>query len=394
MTPAPQLDADRIAGLDTARFLGLLLMYFGHVVERVMYLQNAAAAAQYKLVYSFHMPLFFVLAGIVAKDRPQPLGAFLRARLASRVVPLLFFNLLLAALSLAHRPDFPPVPLATAADYGRAGLATVTVLTVFNVPTWFLLCLVSVEVLHFAVGRFLAGSALRIAAAAVAFYAGGWLLNARHDFFGAHQNVWMWNEAITMYAFYLVGVLVRRSGWLARPLGAPAAWLGAAAAFAVVFLTYDLNQGPFRLIQAVIILAAGHGHWLWFPLTALAGTAGVLLLARALPRWRWMEDLGRDGLLVLAWGGVVYHHVNGPAAAWFAASLPAAGWSVAAFGAIVTALSVAAGVPVVRALARWVPQLVGRPAVSGPLLPALVAAPERAGAPRAVKAGAFPGGSP
>ncbi|MGC3996914.1 MAG: hypothetical protein QM767_05030 [Anaeromyxobacter sp.] len=42
-------------------------MYDGHVVERVMYLQNVAAAAQYKLIYSFHMPLFFVLAGAAAK---------------------------------------------------------------------------------------------------------------------------------------------------------------------------------------------------------------------------------------------------------------------------------------------------------------------------------------
>jgi len=47
--------------------------------------------------------LFFPLAGVVAKDRPQPLGAFLRSRLASRVVPLLFFNLLLAARRCAGR---------------------------------------------------------------------------------------------------------------------------------------------------------------------------------------------------------------------------------------------------------------------------------------------------
>jgi hypothetical protein len=140
-------------------------------------------------------------------------------------------------------------------------------------------------------------------------------------------------------------------------------------AFAVVLLTYDLNQGPFRLIQAVIILAAGHGHWLLFPLTALAGTAGVLFVARALPRWRWMEDLGRNGLILLGFGGVVYHHANGPAAAGVAANRPGAGWSVAAFGAVVTALSVVAGMPVVGALARWVPQLVGRPTVRGPLLP-------------------------
>ena len=301
-------------------------------------------------------------------------GQFLRSRLASRVVPVLFFGALLALLSLVHTPDFPPYPLATARDYALAAVSTLTVLPLFDIPTWFLLCIAVVELLHFAVFRYLRGLALRIAAGAVVFYAGGYALNLRFDFFGAHTSFWNWNEAITMYAFYLLGVLLQR--WdVARGQARPAVLaLGAAAAFAVVYFTYDLNQGPFRLLQAVVILAAGHGHALWFPLTAVAGTLGLLLLAGCMPSWRPLQFLGRRGLILFCLNGVFYHHVNGPLAGWFVRTFPGNGWSLTAFSAAVTVASVAAAVPLVWALDCWVPQLVGRPTVAGPLLPGLLAA--------------------
>ena len=78
-----------------------------------MYLGNAAAAHRYKFIYSFHMPLFFVLSGLIAKDWAR--GAIDRtirkvaAHLADRAADLL--QRALALLSLIHRPDFPPIPL-------------------------------------------------------------------------------------------------------------------------------------------------------------------------------------------------------------------------------------------------------------------------------------------
>ena len=72
----------RIDYIDTARFLGIFLVYHGHVVERMMYLGNVAAAHQYKFIYSFHMPLFFVLSGFIAKDwaKEEPVGRFIRSQ--------------------------------------------------------------------------------------------------------------------------------------------------------------------------------------------------------------------------------------------------------------------------------------------------------------------------
>jgi acyltransferase len=125
-------------------------------------------------------------------------------------------------------------------------------------------------------------------------------------------------------------------------------------------------------IEAVVILAAAHGHILWFPLTALAGTLGVLALGKLLERADWMAWLGRNALVLFCLNGVVYHHVNGPFAAWFTANVPQDGWSVATGAALLSVASIALAVPLVIALDRWLPQLVGRPAAQGPLLPRLL----------------------
>ena len=369
----------RLAYADVARLIGIFLVYHGHVVERMMYLGNAAAAHQYKSIYAFHMPLFFVLSGLIAKDwaAEQSIGQFAKSRFFSRIVPLIFFNVALALLSLIHKPDFPPIPLATGADYANAALMTALQLPVFDVPTWFLMCLVVVECIHFTVFRLLRGSAARIVVAIIAFYLAGYALNSRFQFFQpgnyALPNWWIAYEAITMYALYLVGVLIRRRGWLSgdTPRFVPA--LLAIAGLAAVLLTYDLNQGPFRMkIEAVVILAAAHGNVLWFPLTALAGTVAVLALGKLLERADWMAWLGRNALILFCLNGIVYHHVNGPFAAWFMSGMPQDGWSVAAGAALLSLLSIALAVPLVAALNRWLPQLVGRPTSSGPLLPRLL----------------------
>lgn len=369
----------RLACADVARLIGIFLVYHGHVVERMMYLGNEAAAHQYKFIYSFHMPLFFVLSGLIAKDwaAEQSVAQFAKSRFVSRVVPLIFFNVALALLSLIHKPDFPPIPLDTGADYANAALMSALQLPVFDVPTWFLMCLVVVECIHFATFRFLRGSDARIVIAIVVFYLVGYALNSRFQLFQpgnyALPNWWIAYEAITMYAFHLVGVLIRRRGWLSGDLSWFVPALLAAAGVLVVLITYDLNQGPFRMgIGAVVILAAAHGHILWFPLTALAGTFAVLALGKLLERADWMAWLGRNALVLFCLNGVVYHHVNGPFAAWFTAAMPQDGWSVAVSATLLSIASLALAAPLVIALNRWLPQLVGRPTIQGPLLPRLL----------------------
>ncbi len=59
---------ERIGVIDIARFYAMALVFYGHFIERIMMLKNPAAAVQYKFIYSFHMILFFVLAGYVVRE--------------------------------------------------------------------------------------------------------------------------------------------------------------------------------------------------------------------------------------------------------------------------------------------------------------------------------------
>ena len=91
----------RIPFVDVARFGAMALVFYGHFIERIMYLKNPTAAAHYKFIYSFHMVLFIVLAGYVAREGDRHLGPgkFFKHRLLSRLLPFASFTLSLMCLN-------------------------------------------------------------------------------------------------------------------------------------------------------------------------------------------------------------------------------------------------------------------------------------------------------
>ncbi len=361
----------RIPMLDVARFFGMILVYYGHIIERLMYLENPVATAQYKFIYSFHMPFFFLLAGFtVAPDKMLlPVGKFFKKTLISRLLPYFLFTALLAVLSLLFAGHFVVVDLSNAAGYLKGAAATLMGFPVFNIPLWFMACLVSVEIIHFTVGRFL-NTALKILAAAVLFYVGGYFLTSKIQFLPG-PNFWFLHEALVVYSFYLLGVLFRREGIL---LGAQPRWrllAASAVCLLVVVFTYDLNTGPFRMFDAVVIVLSGHGNIFLFPLTALAGSLFLLLVARCAGASRFLMFMGENVLILFCLNGIFYHFFNGPFAAWFAEAFPGHWAAVTGGGIAFTIVSLACCIPVVTGLNKWVPQLVGKPAKDGPFLPRL-----------------------
>lgn len=355
----------RLAAIDVARALGLALVYYGHFVEQVMYLENPAAAAQYKWIYSFHMILFFVLSGWVRGTRSDapPVRDFVKSVLASRIVPYVFFSVMLGILSFLFTGWFPLVDLSTADGYVQAAMSTVLGFPLLNVPLWFVACLVSVECLHRML-RGLLDNTPRTLMAALICYTAGYAINEHYFFFGQGRSFWLLHEVPVVYAFYLVGVALGRHRALAHVSSGRAMALFLLA-LACVHLTFDLNQGPFRYLQAVIILLSGHGHFLWFPFTALAGTVSVLALGFLLRNVSWLAFLGRNALILLGMNGVFYHFVNPPLARWSVAALPGDGWTVFLVSITVTVVSIGLSVPVILGLNAAVPQFVGKPRQAG-----------------------------
>ena len=172
---------ERIWVIDIARFYAMALVFYGHFIERFMLLKNPAGVLQYKFIYSFHMILFFILAGYVAKESDLDFGfkKFLKHRFVSRLLPFIFFTAVFMVLAAVFSGEFPGLKLPSVEGYIKGLVNTVFGIPSFCVPSWFLLMIFSVELVHYGAFRFLKSSILKIVIAAVLFFVVGyWLTKA------------------------------------------------------------------------------------------------------------------------------------------------------------------------------------------------------------------------
>ena len=129
--PAPfsQVSETRLghlAWVDEARGAGIFLVVFGHVWRGVesagLVADTALFHAVDRVVYAFHMPLFFFLSGLLSYDifRRRPLGAALVYRAERLLWPLVLWTWLYFAIKglmgdAVNNPsswsDFPLFPL-------------------------------------------------------------------------------------------------------------------------------------------------------------------------------------------------------------------------------------------------------------------------------------------
>ncbi len=359
---------NRIRIIDIARFYGIVLVYYGHIVEQVMYTGSAQAAAQYKLIYSFHMPLFFLLSGTIVSERKLllPLSRFFKLTLASRLVPYVFFSILMVVVSLFVSGWFPLGALTDSSAYLKSFAATLTGFPAFCIPLWFMALLISVELFHALVSRVMKSSSMLVLSAVV-LYVGGFYLNDAYNFVANQKAIWFVNEVPVIYVFYVAGILLKRSGFLTRDF--PRYWLilGTVFSLFLVVLTFDLNKGPFRLIQAVVIVLSGHGNIILFPLTAFFGSLFILFTAANSPAWGWLSHLGRNALSLFCLNGLFYHFVNPVTAKWFTESFSNSHATVFIYSTVMTIISLIVCLPLVFLLTNYVPQLTGKPLENGPL---------------------------
>ncbi|MEA2039430.1 MAG: acyltransferase family protein [Thermodesulfobacteriota bacterium] len=365
----------RILLIDIARLYAMALVYYGHFIERIMLLNNPAAAAQYKFIYSFHMLLFFILAGYVVRERDLSLGfgRYIKYHALSRLLPFVFFTAFFMVLPVFFSGDFFHLQLPSVKGYLTGLLNTVFGIPMFCVPSWFILMLFSVEMVHYAAFRFLQTNA-KILVGAVVFYVAGYWVNMELDIFNPVKGRTIgWNylfihEAVTMYAFYLIGVYLRRNKVFMEKMSPRIAVPGLIISFLIVLLTYNLNTGLFNFTpyDAVVIIFASHGHFLWFPVTAVAGSFCILFLARLTPPQKTIVWMGQNTLILMCLNGIFYHFINLRVAQWVVGNLTSSAPVVFGVGCVMTVASLALCIPLIFLFNRYIPQLVGKPKRNGP----------------------------
>lgn len=321
--------------------------------------------------------LFFVLAGYVAResDIAFGFGKYLKHRFMSRLLPFVFFTAIFMVLPIFFAEQAFHLPLPSVKGYLIGLLNTAFGIPMFCVPSWFLLMLFSVELVHYGAFRFLKSNA-KILIGAVVFYVLGYWLNLKLDIVNPMKGrVIGWNylfiqEAITMYSFYLLGVYLRRKKFLMDKMSPKILIPGVIITFLIVLFTYNLNNGPFNFsaYNAVVIIFSSHGNFFWFPITAVVGSFFILFLAKVTPTQKTIVWMGQNTLILMCLNGIFYHYINPGTAKWFLANFPGSPLTIFGVGCLMTVASLAFCIPLIFLFNKYVPQLVGKPKIRGPFL--------------------------
>ena len=85
----------RIAYIDNLKGFAILLVVIGHVVQFLYCPDKFDSNIILRFIYSFHMPLFFMLSGMVTSMRLEGVGELrqkIRRRFLQLVVPFVFWG--------------------------------------------------------------------------------------------------------------------------------------------------------------------------------------------------------------------------------------------------------------------------------------------------------------
>ena len=267
MNPAKQ----RIEWIDAAKGIGILMVMFGH---------NWLDWRYCYYFYAFHMPLFFILAGVTFSDSRSPL-AFICHKAKCLLVPYLFFVVCNLAfrflLSHTHGNDYDAGAdaLAFLLQQRHTYLWFLTVLFLSEIAVY---CLSKGELLkNLKVGGVIL--ALLISIHAVSVYTG--------------YTDFLWNiDLVPMASVYiLLGIFYKRGQQRLHFEKKKTVMIG------LFLLSVAAATINFVLFDKVDILGDSYGSLPLFYVAAVSATYAVVLLLKNIKIPRLLLFLGANSLL-------------------------------------------------------------------------------------------------
>lgn len=192
----------RSSVLDVAKGLGIILVVYAHVNYQYDMLT---------LIYSFHMPLFFIISGMLYNKSKYPdFKSFFTKRFKTLFIPYVLFEMASIFLLYASENIYSQTGLFDISKEQYIEYAWQIVIsnwsgTHVNQPLWFVPCLLLVEILYFFVSRLPKKYTLPIA---FVFACCGWILESGLLFFDNKLLPWSLDSALFAFGFYAIGNLV------------------------------------------------------------------------------------------------------------------------------------------------------------------------------------------
>ena len=123
----------RDEAIDCTKGLGILAVLAGHILPW--------GSVPSKLLYVFHMPLFFFLSGLVYKRRSESTCATIKHEICKGLFSYIFF--IMASFGVILLVD----PQHALTLFSRGGLKSLASSPVINFSLWFLISITEIKIL-------------------------------------------------------------------------------------------------------------------------------------------------------------------------------------------------------------------------------------------------------
>lgn len=268
---AEQSRAERLSWLDVLKGIGIVLVAIGHIYSN---------RTVFNWLYSFHMPLFFLAAGWVYKEKSVLID--IKRRIQTIVVPYFSFGLLVLLYWQVIERRFRNSDMSFMDSLLGLFSGCYDNLD-FNVHLWFLPCFfVTVALFNILVN--LGGKKIAYIVSA--------LMSLIYVVLPMPELFWGLNRVFKYIGFYAVGVFLagRETKIADRNVGTGVA--------AVVLLTVNFLLSLYNLTTGLM----------WF-VTALIGVTAMILISQIVNENKILQYFGRISLIVLCIHGPVYRIV-------------------------------------------------------------------------------------
>lgn len=128
-----KLDNTRYSFLDVVKGIGIIFVIFGHIIPEGLWIRS--------IIYSFHMPLFFLISGFFPAKRDEKFfgGGYLKKQFKNLYVPYLvvvIFDFVIKVIFLISQKTFE-INSIVSLILSLTGFR----ISVYNAPVWFLFSL-------------------------------------------------------------------------------------------------------------------------------------------------------------------------------------------------------------------------------------------------------------
>ncbi|MBQ7669389.1 MAG: acyltransferase family protein [Clostridia bacterium] len=298
--------AKKIETVDVAKGLGILLVVFAHICLKEPVLT---------VIYSFHIPLFFILAGMMYNsEKYTSFKALLKSKIKSLGVPYLIFCLIGVLYAVAVTLAECVIHEKTVSDLWTLLYRCLYSIVwapyskryfgFFNVPMWFVPCLLLVFILYYFVRKFIKNKWL-LAGVAVLITFVGWLSESSLIPVDFSFLPWNFSSACFAFGFFALGNLAYP--FLKEILFSMQLNAKRRIALTVAFFLSAALMIPLALLNGKVSIGSRElGNGLLLYATGILGTAAILFISKAIGKCRFLEFFGRNSFKVMGIHYVIY----------------------------------------------------------------------------------------